>query len=56
MGRRPSRLGSSTASEKDGGSGLEFERIVGTVAEQMITKGVKASVLVIQAGGKGLEM
>lgn len=59
LGRRPSRLASSAASESGGGStyaNLEFEKVVGTIAEQMITKGVKSSVLVVQAGGKGLEM
>ncbi|KAM7195216.1 putative K(+)/H(+) antiporter [Naviculisporaceae sp. PSN 640] len=61
LGRRPSRLASSTKTESGGAgssshSGLEFEKVVGAIAEQMISKNVKASILVIQAGGKGLEM
>lgn len=61
LGYRSSRLASSTTSESGAGtssshSGLEFEKVVGAIAEQMVTKNVKASILVIQAGGKGLEM
>ncbi|KAK3316310.1 Sodium/hydrogen exchanger family-domain-containing protein [Apodospora peruviana] len=61
LGRRPSRLASSAASESGGGSSshhssLDFEKVVGVIAEQLITKGVKASILVVQAGGKGLDM
>ncbi|KAK3998365.1 Sodium/hydrogen exchanger family-domain-containing protein [Cladorrhinum sp. PSN332] len=33
----------------------DMKRTVGSVANQMVTTGIKASVLVVQAGGKGLE-
>ena len=34
----------------------DLKRTVGAVAEQLVTMGVKASILVVQAGGKGLEV
>ncbi|OIW24363.1 putative K(+)/H(+) antiporter protein [Coniochaeta ligniaria NRRL 30616] len=51
VGRRHTRLGD----DKDEVSGGDFKKTVGVVADQFIAKGVKASLLVIQAGGRGLE-
>ncbi|KAM7197400.1 putative K(+)/H(+) antiporter [Rhypophila sp. PSN 637] len=64
LGRRPSRLASSGVNENAGGAGggsshhagLAFDKVVGAIADQMISKNVRASILVIQAGGRGLEM
>ncbi|KAB5566634.1 putative K(+)/H(+) antiporter protein [Coniochaeta sp. 2T2.1] len=51
VGRRHKRLGDDIGE----GSGGDFKRTVGVVADQIVSKGVKASLLVIQAGGRGLE-
>jgi len=51
VGRRHVRLGD----DRGEASGGDFRKTVGVVADQIIAKGVKASVLVIQAGGRGLE-
>ncbi|KAK1755676.1 putative transporter [Echria macrotheca] len=53
LGRRHSRLGETVAET----SGLpDLRSTVGGIAEQLINGGVKASILIIQAGGRGLEM
>lgn len=52
LGRTPARLGHK-AIDATGG---EFRRTVGVLADQMIAGGVKASLLVIQAGGRGMDM
>lgn len=54
LGRRHLQLG-DPAGEGRGGSG-DLGRILGVAAERMVAKGVDASVLVIQAGGAGLDM
>lgn len=51
VGRRHTRLGD----DKDDVAGGDFKKTVGVVADQFIAKEVKASLLVIQAGGRGLE-
>lgn len=53
LGRRHPQLG-DPAAEGRGGSG-DLGRILGVAAERMVAKGVDASVLVIQAGGAGLD-
>jgi hypothetical protein len=53
VGRRHSRLGDAAGSE---GSGVDFKKTVGVIADQIVAKGVKASLLVVQAGGRGLDM
>jgi hypothetical protein len=52
VGRRHARLGDLPI---DAG-GPDLKTTVGAVAEQMVTSGIKASVLVIQAGGRGYDM
>lgn len=62
LGRRNERwLGDAVAdasgagpSNNSGSSSLDLRRTVGVVAEQLITTGVKASILVVQAGGVGV--
>jgi len=44
------------SSEGDIGSNTDLKKTLGVVAESMVSGGVRGSVLVIQAGGKGLEM
>ncbi|KAL2176256.1 Sodium/hydrogen exchanger family-domain-containing protein [Thermothelomyces heterothallicus CBS 202.75] len=39
----------------DGGGSTDLRRTVGAVAEKLVTTGVKASILVVQAGGRGLD-
>lgn len=51
VGRRHARLGDDKGEAAWG----DFKKTVGVVADQIIAKGVKASLLVIQAGGRGLE-
>lgn len=51
VGRRHARLGDDVVEI----SGGDFRKTVGAVADHIIGKGVKASLLVIQAGGQGLE-
>jgi hypothetical protein len=70
VGRRNARFGdalaaassSSAADGQDAGAGtgsasagVDLRKTIGAVAEQLVTVGVKASILVVQAGGKGLE-
>lgn len=65
LGRRNARLDESSvpgevsaesgASSSTVGGGLDLRKTIGTVAEQLVAAGVKASVLVVQAGGKGLD-
>ncbi|KAK3292603.1 Sodium/hydrogen exchanger family-domain-containing protein [Chaetomium fimeti] len=45
----------STSAGGSGGGSADLRRTVGAVAEQLVTVGIKASILVVQAGGKGLE-
>ena len=52
VGRKHLRLGDGSI-EIGGGS---LKNTVGVVGEQVIVSGVKASVLVVQAGGRGLQM
>lgn len=70
VGKTPNNAGdivvlghsSSLTNEKGTGgssnlySSIELKKVLGGIAEQMITNNVKASLLVIQAGGKSLEM
>ncbi|KAK3350108.1 putative K(+)/H(+) antiporter protein [Lasiosphaeria hispida] len=60
LGRRHARLGDVIATEVSSSSNYngspDLKKTVGNLAEQLITVGVKASVLVIQAGGRGLDM
>ncbi|KAK4249506.1 Sodium/hydrogen exchanger family-domain-containing protein [Corynascus novoguineensis] len=71
LGRRNARFGDTVPASGDmqdasgnaaGGSasgagpgGVDLRRTVGAVAEQLITAGVKASILIVQAGGRGLD-
>ncbi len=50
VGRRHHRLGDSTA---EGGNDLR--RTIGVVGEHIVSAAVKASILVVQAGGRGLD-
>lgn len=52
VGRRHGRFGDRPAE----GGGADLKRTIGAVAEQMVVADVKASVLVVQAGGRGLDM
>lgn len=52
VGRAHRGLGDDAA--EVGGGGGELRRTVGVVAEQMVDSGVRASVLVVKAGGAGL--
>lgn len=54
LGRRHPGLDDSTAEATSSGS-LDLTRTVGAIADQLVTFGVKASILVVQAGGRGLE-
>ncbi|KAJ9151122.1 K(+)/H(+) antiporter 1 [Pleurostoma richardsiae] len=54
VGRRHARLGDAADGAEVGAGDLR--RAVGVVAEEVVSSGIKASVLVIQAGGRGLEM
>ncbi|KAK0743370.1 Sodium/hydrogen exchanger family-domain-containing protein [Schizothecium vesticola] len=57
LGRRHVRLGDSAAADSASSVGVpDLKRTVGTVAEQLVVLGVKASILVIQAGGRGVAM
>lgn len=57
LGRRHAQWGDSTAADSVSSVGVpDLKRTVGTVAEQMVVLGVKASILVIQAGGRGVAM
>ncbi|KAK0628835.1 Sodium/hydrogen exchanger family-domain-containing protein [Bombardia bombarda] len=56
LGRRHPRLGESAAAVAGSQGSPDLEKTVGGIAEQLVTKGVKASILVIQAGGRGLDM
>jgi hypothetical protein len=51
VGRRHGRLG-----DTDTVNGGDFRQTVGVVADKLVGKAVKASLLVIQAGGKGLNL
>lgn len=51
VGRRHGRLG-----DVDSVNGGDFKQTVGVVADKLVGKGVKASLLVIQAGGRGLDL
>lgn len=51
VGRRHGRLG-----DVDPVNGGDFRQTVGVVADMLVGKAVKASLLVIQAGGRGLEL
>jgi hypothetical protein len=51
VGRRHVRLGD----DKGEAPGGDFKRTVGVVADQVIAQAVKASLLVIQAGGRAME-
>jgi len=53
LGRRHARLGDSTPDIPSGGPDLKTT--VGSIAEQLITSGTKASILIIQAGGRAGE-
>ncbi|KAK5662061.1 hypothetical protein OQA88_10175 [Cercophora sp. LCS_1] len=56
LGRRHARLGHAVTPAV-GSSAPDLKSTVGPLAEQLVTgSGVKASVLVIQAGGRGLEL
>ncbi|KAK3899004.1 putative transporter [Staphylotrichum tortipilum] len=52
VGRGDIRFGVVSAAS-DGGSGPDLKKTVGAVAEGLVTAGVRASVLVVQAGGVG---
>lgn len=54
VGRRHVRL--DDASNSESFSGGDFKRTVGAVADEIVAKSVKASLLVVQAGGRGLDM
>jgi hypothetical protein len=57
LGRRNTRFGDVAV--EAGGSSPDLKRTVGAVAEQLVTTGIKASILVVQAGGrngKGLDI
>jgi len=47
--------GGSSGGGSSGGN-LDLGKTVGGIAEKLVSKGIKASVLVIQAGGRGLDM
>ncbi|KAH6616963.1 Sodium/hydrogen exchanger family-domain-containing protein [Chaetomium tenue] len=47
--------GGAGGSAGGGGSSADLRKTIGAVAEQLVTVGIKASILVVQAGGKGLE-
>lgn len=51
VGRRHARLGD----EREEVYGGDFRKTVGVVADRFVAKEVKASLLIIQAGGRGLE-
>lgn len=46
---------SGSVSASAGAGSADLRKTIGAVAEQLVTVGVKASILVVQAGGKGLE-
>ncbi|KAF7905500.1 uncharacterized protein EAF01_006021 [Botrytis porri] len=56
-GRSKSSLAMALINEESasGDSGKEMRKAIGVAAEALISSGVKGSVLVIQAGGRGLE-
>ncbi len=59
LGRGNVRFADVLVAEGAGGASSstpDLKRTVGAVAEQLVTIGVKASILVVQAGGKGLEV
>ncbi|KAK0708332.1 Sodium/hydrogen exchanger family-domain-containing protein [Lasiosphaeris hirsuta] len=60
LGRRHARLGDVIATEVGSGSNYtgspDLKKTVGNLAEQLVTVSVKASVLIIQAGGRALDM
>lgn len=53
VGRSHASLGDSTS---EGGSSGDLRRTVGVVADQLLHSGVKASVLVVKAGGPGMQL
>lgn len=58
LGRRNAKLavGAAGAESSSGASTPDLKRTIGAVAEQLVTTGIKASILVIQAGGKGADI
>ncbi|KAK0641235.1 Sodium/hydrogen exchanger family-domain-containing protein [Cercophora newfieldiana] len=54
LGRRHARLGDSAVEDMPSG-GPDLRSTVGEIAEQLINTGVKASILIVQAGGKATE-
>lgn len=56
LGRRHAVLDENIGTVASGSTMTpDMKRTVGAVADQMVTTGIKASVLVVQAGGRGLE-
>ncbi|KAL2131721.1 hypothetical protein VTI74DRAFT_4712 [Chaetomium olivicolor] len=52
LGRKNERFGDGNA-EAGGSGSVDLRKTVGAVAEQLVNTGVKASILVVQAGGQG---
>lgn len=55
LGRRNARLGGALVEGSGSSSSLDLKRTVGPVAEQLVNSGLKASILVVQAGGRGVD-
>jgi len=51
-----SEAGSSSNSSGGAGANPSLEGTIGVLAQRLVSKGVKASILVVQAGGKGLDI
>ncbi len=61
LGRRHARLGELTTNTESSASTSyagtpDLKKTVGSITEQLLVGGIKASVLVIQAGGRGLDI
>lgn len=54
LGRRNARFGGELV-EGGSSSSLDLKRTIGPVAEKLVVAAVKASILVVQAGGRGLD-
>ncbi|KAK3682450.1 putative K(+)/H(+) antiporter protein [Podospora appendiculata] len=55
LGRRHPRLGDSSAANAEAGS-QDLARTIGSIGGQLVAQGVKASILIVQAGGRGLDI
>lgn len=55
LGRRHGRFGDSTGVASESASGYDLSKTVGVAGARVISSGLKASILVIQAAGRGLE-